>query len=405
MTALAGLAGDARSGRYRRMEFSTAVNRELAQLRDAHLLRSPRVVAGSQGPVFRIDGRDVIGLCSNNYLGLADHPSIAEAVSAAARNLGVGSGASRHISGSMEVHREAENVLAAFCELPAALLFSTGYAANVGAIQGLMGREDVVFSDALNHASLIDGIRLSRAKAIVYPHLDMTSLAAQLAEHRASGRKALIVSDAIFSMDGDHAPLRDLRALADRYDAGLMVDEAHSLGVFGPSGRGECVANGVVPDLLIGTLGKAFGISGAFVAGAANVVKLIENRARSYVFSTAPTAPIAAATVVATHLVQDADERRTRVLFHAKRLREGLADAGYQVVNGDTPIVPVIIGEPEPTMRLSAALLERGIFVHGIRPPTVPAGTSRMRIVPIATHTDAQINHALEAFRSLKDQL
>jgi 8-amino-7-oxononanoate synthase len=305
----------------------------------------------------------------------------------------------------MEVHKEAENVLAAFCGLPAALLFSTGYAANLGAIQGLMGGDDVVFSDALNHASLIDGMRLSRAKVVVYPHLDMSALAAALAEERASGRKALIVTDAIFSMDGDHAPLGELRALADRHDAGLLVDEAHSLGVFGPSGRGECMANGVVPDVLIGALGKAFGISGAFVAGSTSAVKLVENRARSYVFSTAPTAPIAAATIAATHLVQAADDRRARVLMHAKRLREGLTDAGYEVVEGDTPIVPVIIGEPEPTMRVSAALLERRIFVHGIRPPTVPVGTSRMRIVPIATHSDEQIDHAIEAFRSLKVHL
>jgi len=388
-----------------RMPFSLELDRELDGLRDAHLLRSPRVVAGSQGPVFQIGGRDVIGLCSNNYLGLADHPAIADAISSAARSLGVGSGASRHISGSMEVHREAERVLAAFCRLPSALLFSTGYAANLGAIQGLMGRDDIIFSDALNHASLIDGSRLSRAKTVVYPHLDLDALTVALEQHRGSGRKALIVTDAIFSMDGDHAPLRELRVLADRYDAGLMVDEAHSLGTFGPSGRGSCAALGVLPDVLIGTLGKAFGISGAFVAGSPALVQLVENRARSYVFSTAPTAPIAAATIAATHLVQAADDRRERVLFHAKRLRDGLAAGGYEVVSGDTPIVPVIIGDPEPTMRLSAALLERGVFVHGIRPPTVPIGTSRMRIVPIATHTDEHISIALEAFISLRTLL
>lgn len=384
------------------MPFSLEIDRELDGLRAAHLLRSPRVVAGSQGPVFSIGGREVIGLCSNNYLGLADHPAIADAMGAAARNLGVGSGASRHISGSMEVHREAERVLATFCGLPSALLFSTGYAANLGAIQGLMGGDDVIFSDALNHASLIDGARLSRAKIVVYPHLNLNALTTALEEHRGSGRKALIVTDAIFSMDGDHAPLRELRAIADRYDTGLMVDEAHSLGVFGPSGRGLCIALGIVPDILVGTLGKAFGISGAFVAGSPAVVQLVENRARSYVFSTAPSAPIAAATIAATHLVEAADDRRQRVLFHAKRLREGLARVGYEVVKGDTPIVPVIIGDPEPTMRLSAALLERGIFVHGIRPPTVPVGTSRMRIVPIATHSDAHIDLALDAFATLR---
>jgi 8-amino-7-oxononanoate synthase len=322
-----------------------------------------------------------------------------------AQQLGVGSGASRHISGSMEVHRGAERELAAFCKLPAALLFSTGYAANLGAIQGLMDREDIIFSDALNHASLIDGARLSRAKIAIYPHLDLEALKSTLHARRSSGRKALIVTDAIFSMDGDLAPLRELRALADHYDAGLMVDEAHSLGVFGPAGRGMCQALGIVPDLLVGTLGKAFGISGAFVAGSAALVQLVENRARSYVFSTAPSAPIAAATITATRLVEAADDRRARVLFHATRLRAGLGDAGYEVVKGDTPIVPVIIGEPEPTMRLSAALLERGIFVHGIRPPTVPVGTSRMRIVPIATHTDAQIDCALDAFLSLRTLL
>jgi len=387
------------------MTFSREIAREIEGLRDAHLLRSPRVVSGIQGPTFRIQGREVIGLCSNNYLGLADHPALAEAMSIAARELGIGSGASRHISGSMEVHKQAENALAAFCGMPAALLFSTGYAVNVGAVQGLLTRDDVVFSDALNHASLIDGCRLSRAKTHVYPHLDLAALESMLAKHRAEGRKALLISDAIFSMDGDHAPLRELRVLADRYDAGLMVDEAHSLGVLGPAGRGLCAAENVVPDVLIGTLGKAFGISGAFVAGQAEVVQLIENRARSYVFSTAPTAPIAAVTIAATRLVEAADDRRAKVLFHAQRLRDGLSALGYQVINGDTPIVPAIIGEPAPTMRLSAALLERGVFVHGIRPPTVPVGTSRMRIVPIATHSDAHIDHALQAFADLRTLL
>ncbi len=387
------------------MSFHQEIEHEIAGLRDAHLLRNPRVVSGAQGPTFRIGGREVIGLCSNNYLGLADHPALAEAMARSARELGVGSGASRHISGSMSVHKEAESALAAFVGLPSALLFSTGYAVNVGAIQGLVSRDDVVFSDALNHASLIDGCRLSRAQTHVYPHLDLDALSRLLASQRGSGRKALIVTDAIFSMDGDHAPLRELRALADRYDAGLMVDEAHSLGVFGPQGRGLCRALGIVPDVLIGTLGKSFGISGAFVAGSSAVVQLIENRARSYVFSTAPTAPIAAVTITATQLVEAADDRRDKVLFHAKRLREGLANLGYQVVKGDTPIVPAIIGEPEPTMRLSAALLERGVFVHGIRPPTVPVGTSRMRIVPIASHSDAHIDEALQAFADLRNLL
>lgn len=387
------------------MTFSREISREIQGLRDSHLLRNPRVVSGSQGPTLRIQGREVIGLCSNNYLGLADHPELAQAMTAAARELGIGSGASRHISGSMEVHKQAENALAAFCGMPAALLFSTGYAVNVGTVQGLLTRDDVVFSDALNHASLIDGCRLSRAKTHVYPHLDLDALGRLLSKHRGDGRKALLITESVFSMDGDRAPLRDLRALADRYDAGLLVDDAHSLGVFGPSGGGLCAAENVVPDVLIGTLGKAFGISGAFVAGQAEVVQLIENRARSYVFSTAPTAPVAAVTIAATRLVAAADDRRAKVLFHAQRLREGLRALGYQVINGDTPIVPAIIGEPEPTMRLSAALLERGIFVHGIRPPTVPVGTSRMRIVPIATHTDAQIDDALQAFADLRNLL
>jgi 8-amino-7-oxononanoate synthase len=387
------------------MSFSREIEGEIAALRDAHLLRNPRVVSGAQGPTFRMNGRDVIGLCSNNYLGLADHPALADTMAQAARALGVGSGASRHISGSMDVHREAESALAAFVARPAALLFATGYAVNTGAIQGLMTRDDVIFSDALNHASLIDGSRLSRAPTHVYPHLDLGALRRLLRDHRAQGRKALIVTDAIFSMDGDHAPLKELRMLADEFDAGLMVDEAHSLGVFGPQGRGLCQVQGVVPDVLIGTLGKSFGISGAFAAGTAEVIKLIENRARSYVFSTAPSAPIAAVTTVATQLVEAADDRRTKVLFHAQRLRQGLRDFGYQVIDGDTPIVPVILGEPDVTMRISAALLEQGVFVHGIRPPTVPKGTSRLRIVPIATHSDEHIDQALGALADLRNLL
>lgn len=384
------------------MPFLDRVHATLAELESQGLRRHARPIDGPQGPRVVVEGRLVLGLCSNNYLGLANHPAL---VAAARRGLdeeGSGSGASRLISGSMRAHREAEQVLASFVGQGAAALFATGYACNVGVLQALAGREDVIFSDALNHASLIDGARLSRARIVIYEHGNAADLAQKLKAHRHEGKGAFVVTESLFSMDGDVPDLGALASLAASHDAAFIVDEAHALGVLGPEGGGVCASLGLKPDVVIGTLGKAFGAQGAFAAAHPSVVELIRNRARSYVFSTAPSPALARAAEQAVRLVRDADPLRERLRQHARRLRSGLRDLGYRVLDGDSPIIPVMVGDPEPTMRLSQALLERGVFAHGIRPPTVPAGTGRLRVVPMATHTHDDIEEALAAFAAVK---
>jgi 8-amino-7-oxononanoate synthase len=376
----------------------------LQQLEDAELRRLPKRVDSLQGPTVEIEGRSVLCLCSNNYLGLANHPALVEAAMEAAQTEGTGSGASRLITGTMTAHDEAESAFAAFVGRPTAALFSTGYATNLGTIQALLGREDIVFSDALNHASLIDGCRLSRATIQIYRHCDATHLEELLRQHRSRARRALIVSDSLFSMDGDLAPVADLAELARRYDAGLLVDEAHALGVLGPSGRGVCAAVGVVPDLIVGTLGKSFGVAGAFVAGSEPVISLIQNRARSFVYSTAPSPILVRAALAALPLVQRADQARERLLEHAGRLRRGLRALGLEVPAGTSQILPVRIGDNARTMRISQQLFDQGIFVQGIRPPTVPVGTARLRLTPMATHEPEQIDRALLAFAEVLEQ-
>jgi len=267
----------------------------------------------------------------------------------------------------------------------------------------LLGRADVVFSDRLNHASLIDGMRMSGATVFVFDHGDLVHLARLLEAHRPSARRALIVSDSVFSMDGDLADLPGLRGLADQHDAGLLVDEAHALGVLG-EGRGWSHECRVIPDVIVGTLGKAAGVAGAFVAGSLALRQLLENRARSYVFSTAPPAALAEAVREAIERILVDDGARERVLDHAARIREALRSQGWSVLAGRTPIVPVIVGSAVKTMDLSERLLERGYFVQGIRPPTVPAGTSRLRVVPTAAHSRAQVDGLIAAFAELVER-
>lgn len=284
--------------------------------------------------------------------------------------------------------------------MPSAVLFATGYGANLGTIQALAGPEDVVFSDQLNHASIVDGSRLSRARVEVFAHRDVSDLASRLRAGRGS-RRRFVITDSLFSMDGDFAPLTELRRLCTEFDAALIVDEAHSLGVFGPRGRGLCAELDVTPDVLMGTLGKAFGAAGAFVAATPSVCRVIENRARSYVFSTAPMPALAACAIAACDLVEAGDQARAHLHGLAARLRSELRALGYNVPEGTSQIVPVIIGDPRQTMSLSQRLLERGVFAHGVRPPTVPPGTSRLRLAPIATHTHEHIDRVIEAFRAL----
>lgn len=382
--------------------FRDRVEEQLESIRRQGLLRRARSVAGPQARRLWVDGRDVLCLCSNNYLGFANHPVLGNAVRVALEEDGVGAGGSRQISGSMSLHQRSEQAFASFVGQESSALFASGYACNVGVVQALATRDDVLFSDRLNHASLIDGARLSRAKVVVYDHADPDDLRRRLREHRAQGRGALVLTESLFSMDGDVPPLRRIAELAQEFDAGLVVDEAHALGVLGPEGAGLCRELGVRPDVTIGTLGKAFGSQGAFAAGDAATVDLLRNRARAYVYSTAPWPALAAAGLAGLQLVRDADRLRERLRAHWARLRSELSGLGYHVLPGDSPIIPVVVGDAGRAMELSRSLFERGVFVHGVRPPTVPPGTARLRVVPMATHTDEDLELALGAFAEVR---
>ncbi|MCU0672672.1 MAG: 8-amino-7-oxononanoate synthase [Myxococcota bacterium] len=361
------------------------------------LLRRLRALA-DVGPVVRDGARSFLNFSSNDYLGFASDPALRSRLDEVSV---IGASASRLIVGHLEEHDRTEEALAAFVGLPSALLFSSGYAANVGAIPALVGPGDLVLSDAWNHASLIDGCRLSRARIEVYPHANAEALEGLLRAHRGSARHALVVTDAIFSMDGDHAPLRELAEVARRHDAWLYVDEAHSVGVCGPSGAGLCADLGVEPDVLLGTLGKAFGVAGAFVAGAPELREWLVNVARSFVFSTG--FPVALLPVIraAVEAVSAADERRAQLTSHALRLRAALRELDFEVP-GEAAIVPVVLGSNERALAVAAVLRDRGILGLAIRPPTVPPGTARLRLTPMATHTPAQVEAVIEALRSLR---
>ena len=376
------------------------MRRELEELDGRGLHRSLRPLETACDPEVRLHGRRVLQLSSNNYLGLATHPELRAAAREAIDQWGCGAGASRLITGHTDLHADVEHRLAAFKGTEAALLFPSGYQANLGAIGALMRAGDHIYSDALNHASIIDGCRLARAAVHVFPHRDAAALDAALRNAPAGGRR-LIVTDSVFSMDGDRTPLADLAEVAERHDAILMVDEAHATGILGERGAGlaeECALTHRI-DVHMGTLGKALGGAGAYLAGSRALIDLIVNRARSFVFTTglAPAAVAAAGAAIA--VVQREPERRRRVLAHAEKLRRGLRAMGLDA-GGDTHIVPVLLGDNRATLAFAAALLEHGVLVHPIRPPTVPAGTARLRVTPMATHTDAQLDQALEAFAS-----
>jgi len=383
--------------------FLDHIERRLAALEAAHLLRSPQTLDSPTGPRITIGGRELLNLCSNDYLGLAADPALRGALSDPCLLLELGTGASRLITGTRPAHRELEAALAQYVRLPSALLFSSGYAANVGAIQALVGPGDLILSDELNHASLIDGCRLSRARVLVYRHRDLEHARSLLREHRAAHRAALVITESLFSMVGDTPPLRELRALATDADAGLLVDEAHALGVHGPDGRGLCARETVSPDVLVGTLGKAFGSSGAFVAAAKPVVQLLQSRARSHVFSTAPPAWLAHAARLSLSRLEGASSERDRLHAHARRLHHALGQLGFSVPPASAwlgPILPVLLGSPARALEASARLFDLGVFVQAIRPPTVAPGTSRLRLTPMATHTEADVDAVIDAFRA-----
>lgn len=361
---------------------------ELRELEANHRLRIPRIVDGAQGPRIIIDGHEVVNFASNDYLGLAGDPRLAQAAAAAFEAAGSGSGASRLIVGNHREHVELELAAADWMRCGGVRLFNTGYAANVGVISGLLRAGDVVFSDELNHASIIDGCRLSRADVVVFPHADYRALEAALSARH--GRRTLVVSESVFSMDGDIADVEALAALCKRHDASFMLDEAHAVGAVGPEGRGIAAERGVVPDLVVGTFGKALGSFGAFVATTRSIADLLWNRARSLVFSTAAPPGVSAVSRAALAIVRGAegDRRRVDLAAHARRLRELVRDAGGAPTSA---IVPLVIGSDPDVMARTELLLAEGVFVQGIRPPTVPVGTARLRIGLSAAHTVQQV--------------
>jgi 8-amino-7-oxononanoate synthase len=372
---------------------------ELAELTRRGLLRTLEPLAGPQGPVVQLGGQSLINFSSNDYLGLAADRRIARAFTAGLKRWGVGAGASRLVVGDTEAHRRLETRLAAFEGTEAVLLFNGGYPANLGIVQALVGRGDLVVSDALNHASLVDGCRLSRAEVAIVPHRDVDAVARALAG--TGFRRRLVVTDTVFSMDGDLAPLPELATVCAAAGAALMVDEAHATGVLGSRGSGLCEAAGVQPDVRMGTLGKALGGFGAYAATSRAVADLLLNRARSVVFSTTLLPALCEALVVAVDLLEQDPELRPRLWRNIRRFVEGLRRLGL-AAEARSAIVPVVLGTPERALQASEFLRQRGVLAKAIRPPTVPEGTSRLRFALSAAHTEAQIDRALQALEEAR---
>ncbi len=375
------------------MSIDDVAREKLGAIRARGTYRRMRVLDGAQAPRMIVDGRDVLLFAGSNYLDLAQHPEVVEASVRAARDYGCASGGSRLITGNLTLHERLEEELAAFFGTPAALAFSTGYMANAGVIPALVGPQDAVVSDALVHASLIDGCKLARAAVYVFEHGDANSLDAVLRTAKASHRRVLVVLDGVYSMDGDLAPLRELVPVARRHDAMVMLDDAHGAFALGANGRGTAelldVADGI--DVLVGTLGKALGSFGAFVAGSAALRELLINTARPFIFSCA-LAPQVEAARAALRLVAREPWRRERLEANAARLRATLAQSGISTRPSSTHIVPVQIGDNASTMAICERLLERGFYAQGIRWPSIPEGTARLRITPMATHETPEID-------------
>ena len=388
--------------------FEAALEAELAELAALGRRRACTELAGISRTNPAVSAEPRLSFCSNDYLGLAGHPALAAAAAAAAARDGFGASASRLVSGDLPAHRQLEKALAHFFGRPAALLFPTGYQTNIGVLTALAGPNDVIVSDALNHASIIDGCRLSRARVAVYPHADAEA-AARLLDEARPARRRLLVTESLFSMNGDAAPLARLADAARSHDAVLVVDEAHAVGALGPRGRGLCAAEGVLPDVLIGTLGKALATAGGFAAGSQMLRDLLVNRARSFIFTTALPPPVAAAARAALELVDgpEGDRRRTLLRAHADHLAQQLASLrpsgtgpALPATAGGTPIHPFVVGTETAALDLSAALARRQIFVPAIRPPTVPVGSARLRITLSSSHERAEIDRLVDALGS-----
>lgn len=383
------------------------IDQALADLKARNLHRHLREIQGAQGPWVDFEGREVLNLCSNNYLGLSTRAAVQQAASRAAYTWGCGSGASRLICGNLSIHEQLEQRLAAFKGTEAALLYGSGYAANLGIISSLVGRGDYVFSDSLNHASIVDGCRLSKAHIEIFDHNNVEALESALRKACSAGGKSarrLIVVDGVFSMEGDLAPLPQLASLAETYGAMLMVDEAHATGCLGPGGKGVVAHFGLeskVP-VIMGTLGKALGGYGAFVAGSRKLIDFLINTSRSFIFSTALPPPVVAAALAALDVVEADASLAEKLQANAAYLRRGLISMGYDTSHSESHIIPVVTGDASLTLEMSRFLLSEGVLAVAIRPPTVPVGKSRIRVAVMANHTQADLEFALRAFQKAR---
>ncbi len=383
------------------MEKMNWVKEELASLESGGRLVPIRALEGSQGAHVRINGKEYLNMCSNNYLGLANHPEIRKAAIASIEKYGVGAGAVRSIAGTLSLHEELEKRVASFKHMEASVVFQGGLLANIAAIPILAGKEDLIFSEELNHASIIDGTRLSGARRIVYKHLDMQDLRKQLSEHRKEGKRALIVSDGVFSMDGDIAPLKEIVELGEEFDAMSYVDDAHGEGVLGDHGRGIVdhfhLAGRV--DVEMGTFSKAIGAMGGFVAGSSNLMTLMRQRARPFLFSSALDPPEVGAVMKALEIIERDDSLLKKLWHNSSLLKTELSKLGFNTGNSKTPITPVIIGKESDTLQVSRLLYEEySVFASPIVYPTVAQGTSRIRLMPSALHSESDIMRTVDAF-------
>ena len=385
----AGLPADAPSS-----PLDAIANEVLGGIRERGTYRRMRVLDGLQAPRMQVDGRDVLLFAGSNYLDLARHPEVVEAAERASRDYGCAAGGSRLITGNLACHEALEAELAGFFGREAALAFNTGYMANVGVIPAIVGPGDVLVSDELNHASIIDGARLARAEVAVFRHGDVDSFTETLERVRPHARRVLVACDGVYSMDGDVAPVAEIVKRAHDHDAVVLLDDAHGTGCLGPRGRGTAEAAGVLGevDILMGTLGKSIGSFGAFIAGSAKLRDLLVNTARSFIFSCALAPAQVEAARVSLRLVDEEPWRRERLAANCERLRARLADRDISTEPSTTHILPVVIGENAATMAVCERLLERGFYAQGIRHPSVPAGTARLRITPMATHSEAEID-------------
>ncbi len=388
--------------------FYKSLGEELEAIKNASLWKTERIIESAQGPRIGVTGRrQVLNFCANNYLGLANHPALIEAAKAALDSHGLGMASVRFICGTTDLHRALEVRIADYVQMEDAILFAACFDANGAVFEPLFGEQDAIISDSLNHASIIDGIRLSKAKRYRFANSDMNDLEKQLQAAKAeNARRIVIVTDGVFSMDGYYANLPDIRKLADKYDALIMVDDCHATGFTGPQGRGTPARAGVKVDILTGTLGKALGGSaGGYIAAAKPIVDLLRQRGRPYLFSNALPPAIVAASSKAIDLAEAGDDLRLSLTANAKAFRQGMSDAGFKLLAGEHPIIPVMLGEAELAQKLAARLYEKGIYVTGFFFPVVPKGQARIRTQMSAAHTPEHIKTAIAAFAEAGQEL